>query len=218
MAWRLVRTIASTWVRGLCGVPDVPSSRTAPLIEVHNNSKASNLVDQQKIQFIQSQSTPSLTKNFNSSKGSSVSSATTHSAIVLVNSDSKLPLHVDQNYPPPNQLSLLSLKHPVKVTFVLPVHQGTTWEGLIVERNLYLDIPAGVGVERNKEAFVTLLEFAEEQLGCQTVVVCLVKNSPDRAILMRMFMFMGFVLLPPRHVLTPNDAPDSALYLAYSIE
>jgi len=83
--------------------------------------------------------------------------------------------------------------------------------------NLYLQIPNGIIVERSKEAFVSLLEFGEEELLCSHIVVCFSKNRNERNMLMRMFMFFGFVALPPNHPLAPMDASDEILYMAYSM-
>lgn len=54
------------------------------------------------------------------------------------------------------------------------------WKALLVKGHLYLNVPNNVGVERHKEAFVTLLEFAEEQLTCSHVIVCFNKQRPER--------------------------------------
>lgn len=54
------------------------------------------------------------------------------------------------------------------------------WNALLVKGHLYLNVPNGVGVERNKEAFVTLLEFAEEELACTHIIVCFSKTRPER--------------------------------------
>lgn len=55
------------------------------------------------------------------------------------------------------------------------------WNALLVKGHLYLNVPNGVGVERNKEAFVTLLEFAEEELACTHIIVCFSKTRPERS-------------------------------------
>lgn len=55
------------------------------------------------------------------------------------------------------------------------------WNALVVKGHLYLNVPNGVGVERNKEAFVTLLEFAEEELACTHIIVCFSKTRPERS-------------------------------------
>lgn len=34
---------------------------------------------------------------------------------------------------------------------------------------------------------------------------------------MRMFMFLGFVTLPPKHALIPSDASEDTMYMAYEL-
>lgn len=54
------------------------------------------------------------------------------------------------------------------------------WNAVLIKGRLYLNVPNGIGVERNKEAFVTLLEFAEEELNCSHIIVCFNKSRPER--------------------------------------
>ena len=58
--------------------------------------------------------------------------------------------------------------------------QKSKWEAILYDNNLYLQIPAGVLFETSKEAFVNLLEYAEEELKCQNVVICLNKNCVEK--------------------------------------
>lgn len=93
------------------------------------------------------------------------------------------------------------------------------WEAILYEQNLYLQIPADILFETSKEAFVNLLEYAEEELKCQNVVICLDKNSVEKSnSLIRMFMYFGFSALSPTHPLTPKNASDTLLFMAYSFE
>ena len=138
--------------------------------------------------------------------------------------------------------------------------QKAKWEAILYDNNLYLQIPAGVLFETSKEAFVNLLEYAEEELKCQNVVICLDKNCVEKCKydrhfadhldqslspfldqswsstsslsmanrilflprpstaknLIRMFMYFGFYALSPSHSLTPENASDSLLFMAYS--
>jgi len=97
--------------------------------------------------------------------------------------------------------------------------QKAKWEAILYNNNLYLQIPAGVLIETSKEAFVNLLEYAEEELKCQNVVICLDKKCAEKSNnLIRMFMYFGFFSLPPSHPLTPKNASDSLLFMAYSFE
>lgn len=97
--------------------------------------------------------------------------------------------------------------------------QKSKWEAILYNNNLYLQIPAGVLFETSKEAFVNLLEYAEEELKCQNVVICLDKNSVEKLNnLIRMFMYFGFSALSPSHPLTPKNASDNLLFMAYNFE
>ena len=58
--------------------------------------------------------------------------------------------------------------------------QKSKWEAILFNNNLYLQIPAGVLFETSKEAFVNLLELAEEELKCQSVIICLDKNCVEK--------------------------------------
>lgn len=121
---------------------------------------------------------------------------------------------------------------PVQVTFRfenLPLFSNandatsTQWAAILWHGDLYLSVPNGIAIERSKEAFVSLLELAEEQLGCKSIVVCFSKSRPERNTLMRMFMFLGFVLLAPNHAKDaglPNELEldgEDTLFLGYSI-
>ena len=53
------------------------------------------------------------------------------------------------------------------------------WETVIVGRRLYLSL-GGALPEGSKEAFVSLLEYAEEVLCCSHVLVCFKKDRSDR--------------------------------------
>jgi len=97
--------------------------------------------------------------------------------------------------------------------------QKSKWEAILFNNNLYLQIPAGVLFETSKEAFVNLLEYAEEELKCQNVVICLDKSCVEKSNnLIRMFMYFGFYALSPSHPLAPKNATDSMLFMAYSFE
>jgi len=103
-----------------------------------------------------------------------------------------------------------------RLSFEFQLAEQTTvvWETAVAGRRLYLwvtQLPEG-----SKEAFVALLEYAEEVLGCSHVIVCFRKDRSDRAMLIRTFMFLGFVALPPGHPLAP-PSPDQ-FSMVYEIE
>ncbi|CAH1788757.1 unnamed protein product [Owenia fusiformis] len=90
------------------------------------------------------------------------------------------------------------------------------WDTIMLGRSLYVEIPNGILPEGSKESFVTLLEYAEEQLKCHHVIVCFKKERSDRACLIRTFMFLGFAAVSPGNPLVPNVG--DLLFMAYDIE
>jgi len=70
--------------------------------------------------------------------------------------------------------------------------------------------------DASKEAFVSLLEYAEEVLQCDHAIVCFLKERSDRAMLIRTFMFLGFYLLPPGHELA-MDKDGQLVNMVYKI-
>lgn len=54
------------------------------------------------------------------------------------------------------------------------------WTALLFGGTLYLQVPEGLAIERSKEAFVNLLEFAEEELDCSQILICIPKSRPER--------------------------------------
>jgi hypothetical protein len=91
------------------------------------------------------------------------------------------------------------------------------WETVLLGRRLFVEVPKFILPDGSKESFVRLLEFAEEELKCSHVIVCFKKDRPDRASLVRVFMFLGFTVLPPGHPFVPSATGD-ILYLACAID
>lgn len=91
------------------------------------------------------------------------------------------------------------------------------WQAIMLGRKLFLEAPDGVMTGSSKESFVAILEYAESTLQCDQVIICFKKDRPDKASLIRNFMFLGFVLLPPGHRLVPA-ASGAIVYMAYMID
>ncbi|XP_037069040.1 ornithine decarboxylase antizyme 1-like [Pollicipes pollicipes] len=92
------------------------------------------------------------------------------------------------------------------------------WETVLWRQRLYVQVPNGLLPDGSKEGFVSLLEFAEETLQASHVIVSLRKDRPDRAGLVRTFMFLGFAPIPPGSDIIPASGDQDNLYLAYAIE
>ncbi|KAH7051597.1 acyl-CoA N-acyltransferase [Linnemannia elongata] len=71
-----------------------------------------------------------------------------------------------------------------------------TWYGFVSEGALFL---RGNGWDDMdiRESVVAALDLAEEQLGCQTVHLCLEKSNPNLAKLVRTLMYAGFEMVHP---------------------
>lgn len=89
------------------------------------------------------------------------------------------------------------------------------WETVLLGGKIFVEVPSGILPAGSKESFVTLLEFAEEELQCSHVIVCFNKTRSDRASLIRTFMFFGFVALPPGSGLVPING--DLFFMAYTI-
>jgi ornithine decarboxylase antizyme 1 len=90
-------------------------------------------------------------------------------------------------------------------------------EAVYSQDNLYLHIPSGIiPLEGSKEAFISMLEFAEDELKAKNVIISLAKDGQDKNGLLRLFRFLGFVLLPPNHSLA-TFGTDDLIFLAYNI-
>lgn len=89
--------------------------------------------------------------------------------------------------------------------FQLCEQTSVQWRGVLVQRSLYLR-PGASLPDGSKDSFVALLEYAEECLQCKHIFVCLSKSASDCAAMVRTFMFLGFLVVPPGHPSTPAYA------------
>jgi len=72
----------------------------------------------------------------------------------------------------------------------------------------------------SKEGFLAMLEYAEDYLNVSHIIVCFAKNHPERNVLVRGFMFLGFSLQPPGlNKIVPHAAIDNTNhYMVYDVE
>ncbi|GFQ65377.1 ornithine decarboxylase antizyme 1 [Trichonephila clavata] len=113
-----------------------------------------------------------------------------------------------------------SLDGAVKLAFNfhLTDSKAVTWESVLWKRRLYVQVPDCGMCDGSKDSFLTLLEFAEDELQCSHVIVCFNKNRPDKVALVRTFMFLGFSMLAPGHKLASSNATEDTLCMIYIIE
>ena len=107
-------------------------------------------------------------------------------------------------------------KDPVRITFSFTSSDQTIFnlESILWQSNLYLQITGNISIEMSKKAFINLLEYAEVELGCRNVILCISKNRSDKNILVRMFMYFGFVILPPNSPFLKMGKTSDTLYMA----
>jgi len=74
-------------------------------------------------------------------------------------------------------------------------HMVLSWKGVKCLSRLYINIPGELLPPGSRECFVSLLEYAEEVLKVDTMYLCMRKDRPDRANLLRIFMFLGFEIV-----------------------
>ncbi|KAF9897017.1 hypothetical protein BX616_006336, partial [Lobosporangium transversale] len=71
-----------------------------------------------------------------------------------------------------------------------------TWLGFVSEGSLFLKGDGWDDMDI-RESVVAALDLAEEQLGCRSVHLCLEKNNPNLAKLVRTLMYAGFEMVHP---------------------
>lgn len=101
--------------------------------------------------------------------------------------------------------------------FKVEVVEGleVTWETMLVDGKLFVEIPSGILPEGSKEGLVTLLEFAEEKLQCKNVIIFFRRDRNNRGSLIKTFMFLGFEIVAPGNALVPNIG--DLIFMAYTI-
>jgi len=81
------------------------------------------------------------------------------------------------------------------------------WDALVWQCRLYVLVDVSqMNDSGSKEAFVALLEYAEEVLECSHVIVCFEKcQSTNTKMAIRNFLFLGFQPLAPGHEYLPTN-------------
>jgi len=81
----------------------------------------------------------------------------------------------------------------------------TSWDGVLWQERLYVSVTGSQLADGSKRAFISLLEYAEEELGVSHVVACLDKLHHDNKNVIRNFLFLGFQPLAPGHEFQPSN-------------
>merc|ERR1712033_72501 len=92
---------------------------------------------------------------------------------------------------------------PVRFTVPLTASLEIVWDAILCRKALVVSRLPPNGAAGSKESLIQLLEFAEEQLGCESVFICLPKSDvatgngggggpTATSTLVRMFSFLGF--------------------------
>lgn len=95
---------------------------------------------------------------------------------------------------------------PVRFTVPLTASLEIVWDAILCRKALIVPRLPSNGAAGSKESLIQLLEFAEDQLGCESVFICLPKGDfasgnqaslsgggpTSTSTLVRMFSFLGF--------------------------
>lgn len=110
----------------------------------------------------------------------------------------------------PNQSIGITVRYQLTNSTVL------TWETTYINQTLYIEVPHGCLPDASKDAFVALLEYAEEVLMCNRAIIYFSKERNERATLVRTFMFMGFFAVPAESPILNIHDPNN-VYMVYEI-
>ncbi|CAH0404339.1 unnamed protein product [Chilo suppressalis] len=200
------------WAPGLCGGPDVPAHDSAPPGGV--NSGAS------------SPATPSTPVHDENNRDllvallwASASSLTGSSESLVTDSGARSPIHAQSQQEAISKILERKDRQPTKIDFKIFLTENTMvrWEAVVQGNTIYLRVP-GVLQSGSKESFMLLLDFAEERLACNNCIICVLKTRPDRATLLRTFMFMGFQVLPPNSPIMQEINNPDYIFLHYNMQ
>jgi ornithine decarboxylase antizyme 1 len=102
----------------------------------------------------------------------------------------------------------------VKLSFSVAGLAGSRsqWEAVLWQNRLYVAVTQDQLLDGSKHGFISLLEYAEDELGVDHVVACLPSQACNKNII-RNFLFLGFTPLDPGHEFFPLQKPDVACFL-----
>ncbi|XP_075167312.1 LOW QUALITY PROTEIN: ornithine decarboxylase antizyme [Haematobia irritans] len=119
---------------------------------------------------------------------------------------------------------ILNQDHPTRIAIKFHVTEKkfTKWECVLNPENniLYVAMPEKLAPEASQQTLLSLLEFAEDKLEVDGVVMCIRKDRADRAHILESFLLMGFEPLSRKAVEAPPAAEKDVenFFLIYRIE
>nr|XP_021152624.1 LOW QUALITY PROTEIN: ornithine decarboxylase antizyme 2 [Columba livia] len=132
----------------------------------------------------------------------------------------------------PSLSALIYKDEKITVNQDVPVHEGkphlvhfqykvtevktSSWDAVLSNQSLFVEIPDGLLADGSKEGLSALLEFAEEKMKVNYVFICFRKSREDRAPLLKTFSFLGFEIVRPGHPSVPSR-PD-VMFMVYPLE
>nr|XP_009934184.1 PREDICTED: LOW QUALITY PROTEIN: ornithine decarboxylase antizyme 2 [Opisthocomus hoazin] len=132
----------------------------------------------------------------------------------------------------PSISALIYKDEKITVNQDVPVHEGkphivhfqykvtevktSSWDAVLSNQSLFVEIPDGLLADGSKEGLSALLEFAEEKMKVNYVFICFRKSREDRAPLLKTFSFLGFEIVRPDHPSVPSR-PD-VMFMVYPLD
>lgn len=105
---------------------------------------------------------------------------------------------------------ILRHEHPIRIAIKLHINESvyTKWESVLnpVNNILYVAMPTKLAQDASKDTLLSLLEFAEDKLEVDAVVMCISRKRADRARLLESFLLMGFEALSRKAAEAPPAA------------
>lgn len=106
--------------------------------------------------------------------------------------------------------------HIVHFQYKVTEVKTSSWDAVLSNQSLFVEIPDGLLADGSKEGLSALLEFAEEKMKVNYVFICFRKSREDRAPLLKTFSFLGFEIVRPGHPAVPLR-PD-VMFMVYPLD